>query len=50
MPVNLTVPELIHPVPGVRIGTASANIKHSGRDDLAVFAFEPGTEIAGVYT
>ena len=50
MPVNLSIPEVIYPVPGVRIGTACARIKQSDRDDLALFVFEPGTQIAGVYT
>ena len=50
MPVNLSIPEVIYPVPGVRIGTSCAKIKQSDRDDLALFVFEPGTQIAGVYT
>ena len=50
MPVNLSNPEVVHPVAGVRIGTACAEIKQSKRDDLALFVFDPGTHIAGVYT
>ena len=50
MPVNLNNPEVVHPVAGVRIGTACAEIKQSKRDDLALFVFDPGTHIAGVYT
>ena len=50
MPVNLSNPEVVHPVAGVRIGTACAEIKQSKRDDLALFFFDPGTHIAGVYT
>ena len=50
MPVNLSMPELVHPVAGVRIGTACAGINQSNRDDLALFVFDPGTQIAGVYT
>ena len=50
MPVNLSNPEVVHPVAGVRIGTACAEIKQSKRDDLALFVFDPGTQIAGVYT
>ena len=50
MPVNLSNPEVVHSVAGVRIGTACAEIKQSKRDDLALFVFDPGTHIAGVYT
>ena len=50
MAVNLSMPEVVHPVAGVRIGTACAGIKQSSRDDLALFVFDPGTQIAGVYT
>ncbi len=50
MAVNLSMPEVVHPVAGVRIGTACAGIKQASRDDLALFVFDPGTQIAGVYT
>ena len=50
MPVNLSTPEVVHPVAGVRIGTACAGIKQSNRDDLALFVFDPETHVAGVYT
>ena len=50
MAFNLSMPEVVHPVAGVRIGTACAGIKQSNRDDLALFVFDVGTKIAGVYT
>jgi glutamate N-acetyltransferase/amino-acid N-acetyltransferase len=52
MAVNLTPPDAaaLHAVPGVRIGVAQAGIRKSGRDDLTLFLFEPGTLVAGVFT
>jgi glutamate N-acetyltransferase/amino-acid N-acetyltransferase len=35
---------------GVRIATAEAGIKHRNRTDLLVMTFDPGTEVAGVFT
>ena len=50
MAVNLTVPEFLHPVPGVRLGVAEAAIKKPGRKDLLVIALDPGAQVAGVFT
>ncbi|HEY5646976.1 MAG TPA: bifunctional ornithine acetyltransferase/N-acetylglutamate synthase, partial [Pseudomonadales bacterium] len=50
MAVNLSEPEDILPVAGVRLATGAAAIKRAGRDDLVLFAFEPGTTVAGVFT
>ena len=50
MPVNLPVMAILEAVPGIRIGTADAGIRDNGRDDVAVFAFEPGSTVGGVYT
>lgn len=50
MAVGLAPPGELHPVPGVRIGTAEANVKYSGRLDLALFEFCPGTDTGGVFT
>jgi len=52
MPVNLSVPDAssLHPVPGVRIGTAMAGIRKANRRDLVVFALDAGTAVAGVFT
>jgi glutamate N-acetyltransferase/amino-acid N-acetyltransferase len=38
------------PVPGVRIATAQAGIRYSGRTDVLYVALEPGTRAAGVFT
>jgi glutamate N-acetyltransferase/amino-acid N-acetyltransferase len=38
------------PIAGVRIATAEAGIKYKNRTDLLVMAFDPGTEVAGVFT
>ena len=38
------------PVPGVRIATAQAGIRYSGRTDVLYVALEDGTQAAGVFT
>lgn len=52
MPVNLSAPRAadLHPVPGVRIGVAEANIRKPNRKDLTVFLLDPGAAVAGVFT
>jgi len=50
MAVNMPVVSGLRSVPGVRIGTSCAGIKQSVRDDLVVFALDPGTRAAGVFT
>ncbi|HUP90771.1 MAG TPA: bifunctional glutamate N-acetyltransferase/amino-acid acetyltransferase ArgJ [Solimonas sp.] len=50
MPVNLKAPEVLHPVPGIRLGTAEAAIKKPGRQDLLVIELAPGSRVAGVFT
>ena len=40
----------MHPVPGFRLGTASAGIKKPGREDLVLMAIAPGGRTAGVFT
>jgi hypothetical protein len=44
--VNLPVMGVLEEVPGIRVGTADADIRDTGRDDVAVFAFEPGATVA----
>ena len=44
-----SVPEL-PPVPGVRLATAQAGIRYSGRTDVLYVGLEPGTRTAGVFT
>ena len=41
---------VLEEVPGIRLGTADARIRDNGRDDIAVFSFEPGATAGGVYT
>lgn len=41
---------VLHPVAGVRIGTARAGIKKPGRRDLAVFELARGSTVAAVFT
>ncbi|HUP29623.1 MAG TPA: bifunctional glutamate N-acetyltransferase/amino-acid acetyltransferase ArgJ [Usitatibacter sp.] len=50
MAVNLTAPEVLHPVKGVRLGAAEAAIKKPGRKDLVLIELARGTRVAGVFT
>lgn len=50
MAVNLTAPDVLHPVLGVRLGVAEAAIKRPGRNDLVLIDLIAGTQIAGVFT
>ncbi len=49
MPVNLRLPEAVS-VPGVKASTCAAGIKSNGTDDMVLFALEPGSVTAGVFT
>jgi glutamate N-acetyltransferase/amino-acid N-acetyltransferase len=52
MPVNLSAPSAaaLHPVPGVAIGVAEANVRKPNRKDLTVVLLEPGAAVGGVFT
>ncbi len=51
MAVGLTFdPKRLMPVAGVRIGVTEAGIRKANRRDLTLFAFDPGTVAAGVFT
>ena len=52
MAINLHIPaqDAIHPIPGIRIGTAEAGIRKAGRRDLTVLLLDEGTAVAGVFT
>jgi glutamate N-acetyltransferase/amino-acid N-acetyltransferase len=50
MAVNLKVPEILHPVKGIRLGVAEAAIKKAGRKDLLLIELAPGARVAGVFT
>jgi glutamate N-acetyltransferase / amino-acid N-acetyltransferase len=52
MPVNLAAPDpaSLHPVPGIRLGIASAGIKKPGRKDITLIELAAGTRAAGVFT
>jgi glutamate N-acetyltransferase/amino-acid N-acetyltransferase len=52
MPVNLTVPDprQLHPVSGVELGIARANIRKPDRKDLLVIKVCDGAHVAGVFT
>jgi len=50
MAVGITPLPPLHPVAGVRLGTACAGIKKPGRRDLVVMALDPGADCAAVFT
>lgn len=50
MPVGLGPLPTLHPVPGFRLGTASAGIKKAERKDVVVMQAVEGANIAGVFT
>jgi glutamate N-acetyltransferase / amino-acid N-acetyltransferase len=52
MPVNLSAPLAadLHPVAGLRIGTAMAGVRKANRRDLVVFVLDDGAAAAGVFT
>lgn len=50
MPVNLTEPDALLPVPGVRLAVAEAAIKKPGRKDVLVVELAEGSQAAGVFT
>lgn len=45
-----TFPTLMHPIGGVRLGTASAGIKRAGRKDLVAVEIDTGSQVAAVFT
>ncbi|MEL6062262.1 MULTISPECIES: bifunctional glutamate N-acetyltransferase/amino-acid acetyltransferase ArgJ [unclassified Methylobacterium] len=49
-PLAPTATPELPPLPGVRIATAQAGIRYSGRTDVLYVALEPGTRAAGVFT
>jgi len=48
-PLALPLPELA-PVAGVRLAAGAAGIRYSGRTDIFLAEFAPGTSVAGVFT
>jgi glutamate N-acetyltransferase/amino-acid N-acetyltransferase len=50
--VNLTAPlaQALHPIAGVRLGTAQAGIRKANRKDLLLIALDEGARVAGVFT
>ncbi len=38
------------PIAGARLGAVASGIRYSGRADLCLIAFDPGTTVAGVFT
>jgi glutamate N-acetyltransferase / amino-acid N-acetyltransferase len=52
MPVHLSPPDptSVHPVPGIRLGIASAGIKKPGRRDITLIELAVGSRVAGVFT
>lgn len=50
MAVNLSAPESLSPVSGVRLSTVAAGLRYQGRDDLLIMEFVPGTVSCAVFT
>lgn len=50
MPVGDTIPLELKAIKGVRIGTSSAGISQTERDDLTVFELSAQTQVAAVFT
>ena len=50
MAVNLPDTGPLAAVPGIRVGSAAAGIRYTGRDDLALFELAPGTTVGGIFT
>ena len=50
MAVNPPALPALDPVPGVRLGTAKANVRKPDRRDLVVMECAPGTQVAAVFT
>jgi glutamate N-acetyltransferase/amino-acid N-acetyltransferase len=50
MAVGLKELPVLHPVPGIRLGTAAAGIRKKDRRDLVVIECAPGTRAAAVFT
>jgi glutamate N-acetyltransferase / amino-acid N-acetyltransferase len=50
MAVGLAEPVALHPIAGVRLGTAAAGLRKPDRRDVVVIECAPGTEAAAVFT
>jgi glutamate N-acetyltransferase/amino-acid N-acetyltransferase len=52
VPVHLDRPDpvALHAVAGLRIGTAMAGVRKANRRDMVLFALDPGSTVAGVFT
>ena len=50
MAVGLHGLPVLHPVPGIRLGTASAGIRKKDRSDLVVIECAPGTQVVATFT
>lgn len=50
MAVGLEPPAQLHPIAGVRLGTAAAGIRKSGKPDLLLMELAEGTTVAAVFT
>ncbi|AOX16254.1 bifunctional glutamate N-acetyltransferase/amino-acid acetyltransferase ArgJ [Kozakia baliensis] len=48
-PLARPLPELTE-IAGVKLGSVAAGIRYTGRDDLMMMEFTPGTTVAGVFT
>ncbi len=50
MAVGIEPVTQLPPIAGVRIASTAAGIRYQGRNDLVLFEFAPGTQVAAVFT
>ena len=50
MAVNWPTDTPWFPVPGIRLASAAAGIRYSGRDDVVLIALATGTTVAALFT
>ena len=50
MPVNLSPPKFLLPVPGVELCAVAAGIRYANRDDLVLIKLAEGSSVSGVFT
>ena len=41
---------VMHPIAGLKLGTAAAGVKYAGRTDIVVMAADEGATVSGVFT
>lgn len=50
MAVQISAPEYLAPIDGVRVATVAAGVRYANRPDLVLFEISPQAQVAGVFT